>query len=102
MFGTVAVNGEVHRLEELRLQDFLQGFQFGAGFFETLLITEGAPMFLARHLARLRASLHAYAGTVRAPPEDTLTPEAVRRALGRCLEADSALGPRFTGVGKLI
>ncbi len=102
MLGTVAVNGAVHRLEELRLQDFLQCFQFGAGFFETFLLTEGAPMFLARHLARLRASLQAYAGTVRAPPEDTLRPEAVRDALRRCLEADATLGPRFTGVGKLI
>jgi branched-chain amino acid aminotransferase len=102
MLGTVAVNGEVRRLEELRLQDFLQGFQFGAGFFETLLLTEGVPMFLGRHLARLRASLQAHAGIVQAPPEDTLTPEAVRDALRRCLEADAALGPRFTGVGKLV
>jgi branched-chain amino acid aminotransferase len=101
-FGTVAVNGEVRRLEDLRLQDFLQCFQFGAGFFETLLVTEGTPMFLERHLARLRASLQAYAVAVKAPPEDTLTPEAVRDALRRCLEADAGLGPRFTGVAKLV
>ena len=73
-FGTVAVNGEVRRLEDLRLQDFVQCFQFGAGFFETLLVTGGAPMFLERHLARLRASLQAYPVAVRAPPEETLTP----------------------------
>jgi branched-chain amino acid aminotransferase len=102
MMGTVAVNGEVVKLESLRLQDFLQGFFFGAGFFETFLLTEGAPMFLERHLARLRASLSAHADCVRAPPADTLTPGAVRDALRRCLEADEALGPRFTGVGKLV
>ncbi|XXF79628.1 aminotransferase class IV [Myxococcaceae bacterium GXIMD 01537] len=102
MHGTVAVNGEVRRLEELRLQDFLQGFQFGAGFFETLLVTEGAPMFLCRHLARLRASLQAHAGSVEAPPADVLDEAAVRDALRRCLEADAALGPRFTGVAKLV
>jgi branched-chain amino acid aminotransferase len=102
MMGTVAVNGEVVRLESLRLQDFLQGFFFGAGFFETFLLTEGTPMFLERHLARLRASLAAHADCVRAPPADTLTPGAVREALHRCLGADEALGPRFTGVGKLV
>lgn len=102
MMGTVAVNGEVLPLESLRLQDFLQGFFFGAGFFETFLLTEGAPMFLERHLARLRASLSAHADCVRAPPEETLTAGAVRDALRRCLEADAALGPRFTGVGKLV
>lgn len=102
MLSTVAVNGEVRRLEDLRLQDFLHCFQFGAGFFETLLVTEGAPMFLTRHLARLRASLGAYASTVRAPPEEFLTPEAVRDALRRCLESDATLGPGFTGVAKLI
>ncbi len=101
-FGTVAVNGELRRLEDLRLQDFLQCFQFGAGFFETLLVTEGTPMFLERHLARLRASLQAYAAAVKAPPEETLTPEAVRDVLRRCLEADAGLGPRFTGVAKLV
>lgn len=101
-FDTVAVNGEVRRLEDLRLQDFLQCFQFGAGFFETILVTRGEPMFLSRHLVRLRASLQAYPVAVKAPPEDTLTPEAVRDTLRRCLEEDAALGPGFTGVCKLV
>jgi branched-subunit amino acid aminotransferase/4-amino-4-deoxychorismate lyase len=102
MMGTVAVNGEVRRLEELRLQDFLQSFFFGAGFFETFLVTEGDPLFLERHLARLRSSLEAHADCVRPPPPEVLTAEAVREALRRCLEADASLGPRFTGVGKLV
>lgn len=102
MMGTVAVNGEVCRLEDLRLQDFLQSFFFGAGFFETLLVEEGAPMFLERHLARLRASLGAHAGCVHTPPPEVLTAGAVREALRRCLEADASLGPRFTGVAKLV
>ena len=102
MMGTVAVNGEVRRLDDLRLQDFLQSFFFGAGFFETLLLEEGAPMFLERHLARLQASLAAHAGCVHAPPPEVLTAGAVREALRRCLEADASLGPRFTGVGKLV
>lgn len=102
MMGTVAVNGEVHRLEDLRLQDFLQSFFFGAGFFETLLVEEGAPMFLERHLARLRSSLGAHEGCVHAPPPEVLTAEAVREALRRCLEADASMGPRFTGVAKLV
>ncbi|KFA92717.1 aminotransferase class IV [Archangium violaceum] len=102
MTGTVAVNGEVRRLEELRLQDFLQSFFFGAGFFETLLVEEGTPMFLARHLARLRESLGAHAGCVQPPPPEVLTSEAVHEALRRCLEVDAGLGPRFTGVAKLV
>ncbi len=102
MTGTVAVNGEVCRMEDLRLQDFLQSFFFGAGFFETLLVEEGAPMFLERHLARLRASLGAHTGCVHPPPPEVLTAGAVREALRRCLEADSSLGPRFTGVAKLV
>jgi branched-chain amino acid aminotransferase len=102
MTGTVAVDGEVRRLEDLRLQDFLQSFFFGAGFFETFLVTGGAPMFLERHLARLRSSLAAHADCVRSPPPDVLTARAVRESLRRCLEADASLGPRFTGVGKLV
>ncbi len=101
MFGTVAVNGEVQRWEELRLQDFASAFFFGAGFFETFLVREGAPMFLERHLARLRASLAAHEHGVRGPPAEVLSASAVLGALRRCLEADGALGPRFTGVGKL-
>lgn len=102
MMGTVAVNGEVCRLEDLRLQDFLQSFFFGAGFFETLLVEEGAPMFLERHLARLRESLGAHVGCVHAPPPEVLTAGAVHEALRRCLQADASLGPRFTGVAKLV
>lgn len=102
MMGTVAVNGEVRRLEDLRLQDFLQSYFFGAGFFETLLVTEGAPMFLERHLARLRSSLDAHADCVRPPPAEVLTAEAVRESLRHCLEVDASLGSRFTGVGKLV
>lgn len=101
MISTVAVDGELRRLEELRLVDFFQTFQFGAGFFETLLVTEGAPLFLDRHLARLRASLTAHP-VVRAPAPEVLDPVAVQDTLRRCLEADAALGPRFTGVAKLI
>ncbi|ATB31697.1 aminotransferase class IV [Melittangium boletus] len=102
MTGTVALNGEVRRLEELRLGDFLQSFFFGAGFFETFLIEEGAPRFLERHLTRLQASLTAHEGSVRAPPAQALTPNAVRESLRQCLAADAGLGPRFTGVGKLV
>ncbi|MGZ3461650.1 MAG: aminotransferase class IV [Archangium sp.] len=102
MMDTVAVNGEVRRLEELRLQDFQQSFFFGAGFFETLLVTGGAPIFLERHLARLRSSLSAHADCVRTPPPEVLAASSVRDVLRRCLEADASLGPRFTGVGKLV
>ncbi|PTL79284.1 aminotransferase class IV [Vitiosangium sp. GDMCC 1.1324] len=102
MRDTVAVNGEVRRLEELRLQDFLQSYFFGAGFFETFLVTGGAPMFLERHLARLRSSLAAHADSVRAPPPEVLIAGSVRDALRRCLEADPHLGPGFTGIGKLV
>ncbi|WP_434388174.1 aminotransferase class IV [Melittangium boletus] len=101
MIDTVAVNGEVRRMQELRLGDFLHSFFFGAGFFETFLIEEGVPWFLARHLTRLRTSLAAYADTVRAPPAPLLEPEAVLDALRRCLAVED-MGPRFTGVGKLV
>jgi len=101
MFGTVAVNGTVQRLEELRLQDFPSAFFFGAGFFETFLVREGKPMFLERHLTRLSASLAAHAHCMQAPPAEVLSATAVLQALHGCLRADAALGPGFTGVGKL-
>ena len=100
--NTVAVNGELQPLEELRLRDFPNSFFFGAGFFETFLVSGGAPLFLERHLSRLRASLEAHADCVQAPPPEVLTPHAVRDSLRRCLEVDGDLGPGFTGVGKLV
>ncbi len=101
MFNTVAVNGVVQRLEALRLQDFASAFFFGAGFFETILLRQGVPMFLERHLNRLLMSLEAHRHCVRAPPPEVLSPGAVREALRQCLELDADLGHRFTGVGKL-
>ncbi|NTX15095.1 aminotransferase class IV [Myxococcus sp. CA056] len=101
MFSTVAVNGEVRRWEDLPLHDYAQGFFFGAGFFTTFRIDDGVPLFLARHLKRLAASVASFPETVRAPPSELLHPDAVREVLRRCLESDSALGPRFTGIGKL-
>jgi|SRR5215217_215693 len=101
MFSTVAVNGEVRRWEDLSLHDFAQGFFFGAGFFTTFRIDDGTPLFLARHLRRLTASLATFPEAVRAPPSELLHPDAVRESLRRCVESDSALGPRFTGIGKL-
>lgn len=101
MFSTVAVDGEVRRWEELHLRDFAQGFFFGAGFFTTFRIEAGEPWFLARHLARLRASLAAFPGAVRTPPPEHLAEAAVREAIEHCLRADAAMGPAFRGVGKL-
>lgn len=101
MFGTVAVNGTVQRWEELRLQDFPSAFFFGAGFFETFLVRQGKPMFLERHLTRLKASLAVHTHCVQAPPAEVLLETGVREALNRCLQADAAMGPQFTGVGKL-
>jgi branched-chain amino acid aminotransferase len=101
MFRTVAVDGQVRDWEDLRLHDFAQGFFFGAGFFTTFRIDAGAPLFLARHLARLRTSVAAFPGAVRAPAPEHLSDAPVRDTLRRCLHADAALGPDFTGVGKL-
>ncbi|MFP2925843.1 aminotransferase class IV [Pyxidicoccus sp. 3LG] len=101
MFSTVAVDGEVRRWEDLRLHDFAQGFFFGAGFFTTFRIDGGTPLFLARHLARLRTSLAAFPGAVRPPRPEHLSEASVRDTLRRCLESDAALGPGFSGVGKL-
>lgn len=101
MFSTVAVDGEVRRWEDLRLHDFAQGFFFGAGFFTTFRIDAGAPLFLARHLARLQRSLAAFAGAVRAPAPEQLSEAAIKDTLQRCLEADAGMGPGFSGVGKL-
>ena len=100
-FSTVCVDGVVQRWEDLRLQDFAQGFFFGAGFFTTFRIDAGRPLFLARHLARLRASLAAFPTAVRAPEPALLHEDAVRDSLRRGLETDPLMGPRFTGVGKL-
>lgn len=96
------MNGEPQPFESLRLRDFPQSFFFGAGFFETFLLSEGMPWFLERHLARLRASLEAHADCVQAPPSEVLEVRAVRDSLRRCLEVDPHLGTGFSGVGKLV
>ncbi|MCP3098070.1 aminotransferase class IV [Myxococcus sp. K15C18031901] len=101
MFSTVAVNGEVTRWEALHLSDFAQGYFFGAGFFTTFRVEAGRPLFLGRHLRRLARSLAVFSKSVRAPPAEHLREASVRETLRMCLEADAALGPGFTGVGKL-
>ncbi|MBJ6765508.1 aminotransferase class IV [Myxococcaceae bacterium JPH2] len=101
MVSTVAVNGQLHRWEDLRLQDFSQGYFFGAGFFTTFRIEAGAPLFLTRHLDRVKTSLAAHPRAVHAPPAEQLEPSTVREVVRRCLDADTALSARFDGVGKL-
>ena len=99
---TVALNGEITPLADLRLQDFLQGFYFGAGFFETILVVEGAPMFLERHCQRLRQSLEMYRGCVASPPAEVMDTSAIAHSIAACLEQSQHLGARFTGAAKLV
>jgi branched-subunit amino acid aminotransferase/4-amino-4-deoxychorismate lyase len=95
----VAVNGVVGRRSELRLADYWTGFSFGAGFFETILVRRGTPMFLEEHLARLRASLQAHGEAVLLPPPEVMTTSAVASTVDACLEQGP--GASFTGALKL-
>jgi len=45
------VNGEYK--EHIEISD--RGFQYGDGLFETIAVTDGQPVFLDRHLDRLKA-----------------------------------------------
>lgn len=52
---TYWINGEYReRLQAINIAD--RGFLLGDGLFETLLLARGVPVFLKRHLQRLRAS----------------------------------------------
>lgn len=51
----VMLNGRLLPLARARISPDDAGFQFGHGVFETLLARDGAPLFVADHLARLRA-----------------------------------------------
>ncbi len=53
-----------------------RGFQYGDGLFETLAVENEAPIFLSRHLERLRRGCERLA--IEYPGSDILTEEAVR------------------------
>ena len=55
------LNGKLVREEEARVSVLDRGFLYGDGIYETVLIRNGRPFLLGRHLARLRSS----AGIVR-------------------------------------
>ncbi|MEW6657793.1 MAG: aminotransferase class IV [Thermodesulfobacteriota bacterium] len=54
------LNEELVPLSQARVSVNDRGFQYGDGFFETLRAEKGRPLFLAEHLARLRAAAQAF------------------------------------------
>ena len=102
MIKTVVLNGDVISLDKVYLRDFMQGFSFGAGLFETFVIESGIPLLLKRHLDRLKGSLRVLKKHMTGPAPELLTEAAIRQMLQRALESDPNLGGNFTGIGKII
>jgi branched-subunit amino acid aminotransferase/4-amino-4-deoxychorismate lyase len=95
MYSIAIFDGELVNVRELRLEQVASGFFFGCGLFETLLIEQGEPQFLDRHLRRMRRSLSALPA-IQAPGSDHLLEAAqIRQALGealtRCSEVHSTV-----------
>lgn len=62
----VWINDELLPLSQARVSVEDRGLLYGDGFFETLRVEDGRPLFLDEHLARLRASALAF--RIRVPP----------------------------------
>jgi branched-subunit amino acid aminotransferase/4-amino-4-deoxychorismate lyase len=101
MYDRVVLNGEVCALADVRLRDFVDGFMFGSGLFETLRVEHGVPQFLDRHLRRLRGSLAALAPVVKPIAPNRLTDEAVRHTIAIGLAA-LELAERPACVAKIV
>jgi len=50
------LNGKLVREEEAKVSVLDRGFLYGDGIYETVLIRNGRPFLLGRHLERLRSS----------------------------------------------
>jgi 4-amino-4-deoxychorismate lyase len=72
MSTTVLLNGEENHLIDIRDR----GFQYGDGVFTTLLVIQGTPLFLDRHLRRLARDCRRLA--IPFPGEDLLRQETAR------------------------
>ncbi|MCI0666580.1 MAG: aminodeoxychorismate lyase, partial [Methylococcaceae bacterium] len=70
------ING--HESEQIPVSD--RGFQYGDGLFETLAVEHGEPVFLIRHLDRLRHGCKRLA--IEFPGHDVLSSEASRICKG--------------------
>ncbi len=73
------VNGDLVAPDEAMLSVLDHGFTVGDGVFETLLVRDGAPFALTRHLGRLARSA---AGLGLAPPSEVQLRTAVTAVLG--------------------
>jgi branched-chain amino acid aminotransferase len=88
---TVVIDDQVAKLGELKLQDFMQGFSFGCGVFETVSVRAAEPVFLNRHLRRLRNSLATLADCVQGCDPGLLRAESVLRAMGLAVREDARI-----------
>ncbi|HEU4410773.1 MAG TPA: aminotransferase class IV [Polyangiaceae bacterium] len=101
MYPVALLDGEPVELGALRLDQFMAGFFFGCGLFETLALEGGAPQFLARHLARLGRSLEALPA-VRGPADrGLLEPARLLASLGAAFERGDRAGAGRPAVMKL-
>jgi len=82
MFPIAVLDGTVVRLDELKLADFIGGYLFGAGLFETMRIIDRRAQFLGRHVARLQRGLAALSA-IEAPARLALEDD-IAAGLERC------------------
>ncbi|HTQ04200.1 MAG TPA: aminotransferase class IV [Polyangiaceae bacterium] len=94
MHELVVFDERVTTLGAVGLADFMDGFSFGCGLFETVRVEGGQPVFLERHLRRLRTSLAALADVVRSPAANLLTYDSVLAAVAAATREDARTAER--------
>ena len=79
----ILINGEYK--EHIHVHD--RGFQYGDGLFETIEVSKSQPVFLDRHLARLKAGC----ARLRIPPLDTVILQNEIKELCRQVNSSSSV-----------
>ncbi len=95
MTDPVWVDGVLRERSEATVDPFDLGFTAGDGLFETIRVTGGRPVFLDRHLARLRSSADRIGLTME--PDDPGIAEAAAELLEACRLTEARLRITLTG-----
>ncbi|NRA66874.1 MAG: aminotransferase class IV [Pseudobacteriovorax sp.] len=88
-------------VNSLKLIDFINGFSFGAGLFETIRINEGIPEFLDIHLNRLKVGLQSFT-QIESPNYELLEESNIRSAVEIFLNENDLFFPLKSGIMKMI
>ena len=91
----VWLNGVLTERLDATVDPFDLGLTAGDGVFETIRVTDGRPLFLDRHLARLRSSAERIGVSIE--PDDTGVAAAAAELLEACRLTEARLRVTLTG-----